>query len=305
VNISFPFRAKAAGLMTSLVILGAAGCVHAPRPDFQTVMAAAQRGNARAEYSLAKKYEHGDGVPQDYATAAGWLRKSADHGFVFAQTDLGSYYARGVGVKQDYQQAMQWYRHAAGDPLAQYCIGYAYAHGDGVPKDLNEAVRWWQKAAGRGQVEAQNALGHLYFQGAFAGETNHIDYAQSVHWLGKAAARGYVPSMKNLGFLYQNGLGVQKNLSEAARWYRAAAEKAEPKAQANLGLMYQDGTGVAADKVEAYKWFALSAEHGDVVGKRFFDDYNEHRRLTAEQLAQAKRSITEFKRERRTDEAAR
>jgi TPR repeat protein len=101
--------------------------------------------------------------------------------------------------------------------------------------------------------------------------------------------------MNNLGFLYQNGYGVPKDYSEAVRWYRTAAEKGEAKAQANLGLMYQDGAGVPLDLVQAYKWFTLSADQGDVLGKHYFDDYNEHQRLTTKQLADAQQMVVEFR----------
>jgi TPR repeat protein len=245
---------------------------------------------ARAQYALAAQ----SAKQGDYGTAAELLRQSAERGYVYAQMELGSYYARGLGMTQNFAEALRWYHKAAqGDSLAQYCIGYAYAHGNGVNQNMVEAVAWWRKAADRGQVEAQNALGQFYFQGGK--DQRPVNYAESARWLRKAAEQGYAASMNNLGFLYQQGFGVEKNLREAARWYRTAAEKGEAKAQANLGVMYQDGAGVDTDLIEAYKWFTLSAEQGDVVGKHFFDDYNQHRRLNSEQLAKAQQRVAEFR----------
>ena len=65
-------------------------------------------------------YYVGRGVTQDYATAAGWLRKAAEQGLPFAQTLLGFIYANGQGVAQDYAAAVSWYRKAAdqGEPNA-------------------------------------------------------------------------------------------------------------------------------------------------------------------------------------------
>ena len=58
-------------------------------------------------------YEHGGGVPQDYAEALKWYRKAADQGFAKAQNNLGIMYDRGQGVLQDYVQAHMWFNLAA------------------------------------------------------------------------------------------------------------------------------------------------------------------------------------------------
>jgi TPR repeat protein len=97
---------------------------------------------------------------------------------------------------------------------------------------------------------------------------------------------------------------VKKDLQQALKWYRLAAQKDEAMAQANLGLMYQDGAGVPPDMIQAYKWFSLSAEQGNVVGKHSFDDYNEHHRLTTNQLAEAERMVAEFHAQTRTNQPA-
>ena len=53
-------------------------------------------------------YAKGQGVPQDYAAAAGWYRKAADQELYMAQSNLGVMYAKGQGVPQDYVQAHKW-----------------------------------------------------------------------------------------------------------------------------------------------------------------------------------------------------
>ena len=70
-------------------------------------------------------------VPQDYARALVWYRKSAEQGDAFAQTGLGVMYANGRGVAQDDAQAFVWFRKAAeqGDAEAQGSLGAMYATG--------------------------------------------------------------------------------------------------------------------------------------------------------------------------------
>ena len=74
----------------------------------------AKQGRANAQFRLGLRYEHGHGVPTDYAKAAKWFRKAAIQGDAVAQTHLGYCYGRGQGVRQSYQKAMIWFRKAAG-----------------------------------------------------------------------------------------------------------------------------------------------------------------------------------------------
>src|SRR5579872_275562 len=108
-----------------------------PESGVQTALAAAEKGDAQAQYSLAKRYAKGNGLPQDYSKAAEYMRKAAEQGYALAQNDLGAYYARGLGLKQDYAEAARWYRKAAdqGDSLAQYSMGRITLLGRGVTKD--------------------------------------------------------------------------------------------------------------------------------------------------------------------------
>ena len=53
-------------------------------------------------------YRNGEGVPQDDAEAARWLRLAADQGHAEAQYNLGGMYAEGLGVPQDRVAAYMW-----------------------------------------------------------------------------------------------------------------------------------------------------------------------------------------------------
>ena len=79
----------------------------------ETAPAAAEKGDRKAQYWLAKHYAKGEGVKQDYFKAAEYLHQAADGGYAWAQNDLGAAYANGLGVKQDYAEAATWYRKAA------------------------------------------------------------------------------------------------------------------------------------------------------------------------------------------------
>ncbi len=65
-----------------------------------------------------------------------------------------------------------------------------------------------------------------------------------------------------LGYMYSEGLGVQKNLTEAIKWYRKAADQGDALAQNNLGRCYMNGEGLPKDPYEAVLWYRKAAEHG-------------------------------------------
>jgi len=81
--------------------------------------AAAQQGDAAAQYNLGRMYANGWNVARDDAQAAAWLRKAAEQGFALAQNGLGLMYAQGRGVGKDDAQAVFWYRQAAAQGLAE------------------------------------------------------------------------------------------------------------------------------------------------------------------------------------------
>ena len=71
--------------------------------------AAAGKGDAQAQYKLARCYENGRGVVQDFAAARKWYEKSARQGNPDAQHALATCYAYGMQVQQDYDEAIKWY----------------------------------------------------------------------------------------------------------------------------------------------------------------------------------------------------
>jgi TIR domain/Sel1 repeat len=114
------------------------------------------QGNSATNYDLGRRYEKGEGVPQDYRKAAEFFQKAADRGNAEAQYNLGWLYEHGNGVPQDYKKAAEFFQKAAdrGNARAQYHLGWLYEHGNGVPQDLEKAKELYQKAADQGNQAA-------------------------------------------------------------------------------------------------------------------------------------------------------
>jgi TPR repeat protein len=75
---------------------------------------AAEGGDPDAENELGRHYEDGSGLEQDYARAAFWYLRAAEHvpnlgGAGQGRNNLGNLYVDGNGVSRDYVQAYMWY----------------------------------------------------------------------------------------------------------------------------------------------------------------------------------------------------
>ncbi|MGN0884524.1 MAG: caspase family protein [Candidatus Spyradosoma sp.] len=92
-------------------------------------------------------------------------RAAANRGEAWAQYNLGLCYKFGNGVEKDLREAVRWFRRAAeqGDAQAQFNLGACYANGEGVEEDLFEAWHWFSLAADQGYSNAKEALASELF----------------------------------------------------------------------------------------------------------------------------------------------
>ena len=72
-------------------------------------------------------------------------------------------------------------------------------------------------------------------------------FARAVEICQPLAEDGLADAQAVMGQLHQDGRGVPRDYTEAARWYTAAAEQGHVEAQFNLGTMYRYGVGVTRD----------------------------------------------------------
>jgi len=111
---------------------------------------------AESVYALGMLCWIGQGVVQDTAAAAYWLRQAAELNHAGAQTKLGYLYSSGQGVAQSDFEAYKWFQMAArqGDADAQYNLGVIYREGHGVTANGTEALKWFREAASNGDAES-------------------------------------------------------------------------------------------------------------------------------------------------------
>ncbi len=153
---------------------------------------------------------------------------------------------------------------------------------------LGSTVAGLQKSASAQSLERAMAT---YYRG---------DYADAIKALTPFATEGDRSAQFYIGHMHERGKGVPQDYSEAAKWYGQSAELGYPFAQNNLGVLYKHGRGVPKDPVAAYKWFGLAADgyQAAELGNRDLALENQESiaaQMTAEQLAEAKKQIEEYR----------
>lgn len=84
------------------------------------------------------------------------------------------------------------------------------------------------------------------------------DYQKAYQEWKTAAEAGKAEAQFDLGLLYAQGLGVRRDLTEAARWYRKSADQGNAEAEFALGQMYLRGWGVPRDEADAIRWLQMA-----------------------------------------------
>lgn len=217
---------------------------------------------------------------KDYSTAFTKFSILANHGIATAQYFLGNLYLVGLGVKEDDKQAAFWLTKAAaqGNAGAKEQLTKMQKQASAASKDNKSssdadeaydngdyklAEKKYRKAATQGNVNAQNRLGIMYYNGQGVKK----DYKQAATWFLRSALQGNAEGQYSLGALYDSGTGVKRNYVLAAAWYSKAAEQGFARAQDGLAALYFKGNGVKQDYAQAVAWGRKSAEQGDIDGQ--------------------------------------
>ena len=76
------------------------------------------------------------------------------------------------------------------------------------------------------------------------------------------ARTGYPLAECQVGYFYLEGLGVEKDASQALYWTERSAIHGDRDGQYNLAWFYEDGIGVRRDIEKARYWYKQSALQG-------------------------------------------
>lgn len=115
--------------------------------ELPAVRAAAEAGDAIAQYRLGRAYQRDDAGVRRQSDADQksilWLSKAAVQGLAAAEYQLGVAYYYGRGTEKDISRAVYWWHEAAvqGDESSKAELAIAYLNHQWAPSDDAEA-RW-------------------------------------------------------------------------------------------------------------------------------------------------------------------
>ncbi len=115
-----------------------------------------------------------------------------------------------------------------------------------------------RQAAAKGNVRAQHEIALRYSNGV--GVKRNM--SEAAKWYERAAAKEFAPAQYRLGSLYEKGLGVKRDLSAAMNWYSRAADLGNARAMHNLAVINAMGAAGKPNMKEALKWFTNAANLG-------------------------------------------
>lgn len=176
-------------MLPSLCMLMASCGFFTDNHDFESVLRRAERGDAVAQYELARMYDLGEYGLEDNGESLNWYRMAADQGLLVAQHRVGLIYEIGIGTEKDEVEAAEWYFVAAemGHPQSQYEMGrMLYLGLGGHYPDHSLAADYFHKSAEQGNAKAQHTLGEMYYAGMGVEQS----YYHSYLWLSVSASKG-------------------------------------------------------------------------------------------------------------------
>jgi len=121
------------------------------------------------------------------------------------------------------------------------------------------AMSIWLPLAERGNSEAQNKIGYMYYHGMGV----PADKRAAFEWLHASASNGNFEAQRRVAWMYENAEGVDRNLNEAVNWYRRAAGRGNAKAQLRMGKYYLSGKVVTRNDDKAIQWIKSAAQLGE------------------------------------------
>ncbi|UXM96557.1 sel1 repeat family protein (plasmid) [Bartonella sp. HY329] len=128
---------------------------------------------------------------------------------------------------------------------------------------INDEIEVLKKAALTGDVNAQNELAVIYYQGKKVKKDN----TEAVKWLKMAAEKGDATAQARLGLMYRDGLGVEQDRKQAMILIKKSADQGNAVGQVRLGTFYE-GVGAYSD---AIKWYKKSSAQGNEFAKMQLD----------------------------------
>ena len=242
-----------------------------------------------AQCDYGDLFYYGEKVPQDYAEALKWYRKSSVQGCSRADFRLGNMYLIGKGVGQSYEMAFdklndayssesdpelqeqyskkllicknelkEKYHKAAenGDAAAQYWMARSLER----LADAETIFYFLSSAAKQNHPLACYCMGDVYLDGLL---DQKKDCAEAFKWYEKSSDLGYDQATFRTAEMLFRGIGVNESKKSAIQRLQRLADKGFTNAELYLGRFYYLGNGVKVDYPKAVELARRAADKGN------------------------------------------
>lgn len=203
--------------------------------------------NVEEIYNKGVDYQYGcNGVRKDYEKALKCFMKAFDLGNIKALNKIGKMYEYGDGVVRSRLKAGCWYIRGAklGDPESMNSLAYLFEDISG-----DKAIVWFRKSAELGNRESMHEIARLLLK-------YKKNEDEALEWLRKYNDGDEVGVLLNLAGIYQYTL---EDKQKAFEMYKKVADEGYD-CYYTLGEMYRDGVGTEKNLTEAIKCFEKSSQ---------------------------------------------
>jgi TPR repeat protein len=212
------------------------------------------------------------GYSIDLPEAVKLLQQGVDKGEPEAMSDLSGAFAQGKGVDKDEKRALDLLQRAAdtGELEAIYHLaGVRFTGRLGANKDVDEGLRLMQKSADSGLPIAQLRLGMILASREKRMTPEAHRYITSAReQMERFSRQGSAWARAVLGEIYEKGIGIPKDQAKAIDLYRMAASHSNVTAMTRLGIVYLDGIGTEKNLSEARQWLEKAAKMGSDAAEK-------------------------------------
>ena len=215
-----------------------------------------------ALYMMARLFDAGVVVEQNYDSAVYRLARLVEREDAYALYALAHYYERGLGVVTDSLKAMNYFRRAgaAGVSDGYTCLGDYYRYGiTGIDPDSLQAFQTYMLAAGVTDDNAQGLyrVAECYLKGIGA----RVDSAKAVYYLRDAVEVGSAAAAAELADMYNYGRGgIKADGDTAMMLYQLASQGDDPRGDYMMGAyLYEQGV-----YDNAMGFIVSAVQHGSV-----------------------------------------
>ena len=169
------------------------------------------------------------------------LKEACDNKNYQACYELAKLYEEGKKIKQDYKKAKEFYEVACDNKIYKACSNmcYLYSYGFGVEKNYKKAGEFCEisceKAKDYKDYNACYGMGIFYSSGT---ESIKQDYKKARKIYEEACNNKIYKACSNLAVFYVNAYGVEKNYKKAKELFELACDNKVYRACGALSNLY-------------------------------------------------------------------